>query len=75
MTDKNDLKIDKILHKAKIEVSEKGTKAEAATGVHMMQKTSIINELIFNANHPFIYMIRDNETGTILFLGKFVSVE
>jgi serpin B len=75
MTDKNDLKIDKILHKAKIEVSEKGTKATAATAVVMVRKTAIMDELVFNADHPFIYMIRHNETGTILFLGKFVTVE
>lgn len=75
MTDKNDLKIDKILHKAKIEVSEKGTKAAAATAVVMVRKTAIMDDLIFNADHPFIYMIRDNETGAILFLGKFATVE
>jgi len=75
MTDKNDLKIDKILHKAKIEVSEKGTKAAASTSVNMRQKTASINELVFNANHPFIYLIRDNETGAILFLGKFSTIE
>lgn len=75
MTDKNDLKIDKILHKAKIEVSEKGTKAAAATVAFMKQKTAVMDDVVFNADHPFIYLIRDNETGTLLFLGKFAKVE
>jgi serpin B len=74
MTTKNDLKISKIIHKAKIEVSEKGTKAAAATAVVMVRKTASIDQLVFNADHPFLYMIRDNDTGTILFLGKMASV-
>lgn len=75
MTNKNDLKIDKILHKAKIEVSEKGTEAAAATAVVMVRKTATIQKTLFHADHPFIYMIRDNSTGAILFLGKLVSVQ
>ena len=75
MTNKNDLKIDKIIHKAKIEVSEKGTKASAATAVVMIRKTAYVPRAIFNANHPFIYLIRDNTTGTILFMGKLSTMK
>ena len=75
MTEKNDLKIDKVIHKAKIEISEEGTKAAAATAVTVIRKTAFIPTTIFNANHPFIYLIHDNKTGTILFMGKLASVD
>jgi len=71
ITEKNNLKIDKIIHKSKIEISEKGTMAAAATSVSMIQKTAFIPSLEFNANHPFIYFIQDNDTEMILFIGKF----
>lgn len=75
MTEKNDLKIDKVIHKAKIEISEKGTKAAAATAVTMIRKTSVMPSVFFNANHPFIYLIRDNKSGTILFIGRLATVD
>lgn len=75
MTEKNDLKIDKVIHKAKIEISEKGTKAAAATAVIIIRKTAYIPPTVFNANHPFIYLIRDNNTGTILFMGRLSTIE
>jgi serpin B len=75
MTKKNDLKIDKILHKAKIEVSEEGTEAAAATAIVMVRKSASLKTTRFYADHPFIYMIRDNSTGVILFLGKLASVQ
>lgn len=75
MTEKNDLKVDKIIHKAKIEINEEGSEAAAATAVTMIRKTAVINPLIFNADHPFIYMVRDEVTGSILFLGRLMSAE
>lgn len=69
------LKIDKVIHKAFIDVSEKGTEAAAATAVVMIATTSaayqpIKQVKIFNADHPFIFLIKDNKEGSILFMGK-----
>ena len=71
MTGKKDLKIDKVIHQAFIEVNEEGTEAAAATGV----KTSNIVSMppptpIFKADHPFIFIIQQKETGNILFMGR-----
>lgn len=69
MTGKKDLFISDVAHKAFVEVTEEGTEAAAATGV-VMSKTSLVKKLEFKADHPFIYMIRDNRTGAILFMGR-----
>lgn len=76
---KNDgLKISKVIHKAFIDVSEKGTEAAAATAVIMVRIESTSyheREMpkVFNADHPFIFMIKDRETGSILFMGKVMN--
>ncbi|MBU1200928.1 MAG: serpin family protein [Nanoarchaeota archaeon] len=72
MTGKKDLMISKVIHKAFVEVDEKGTEAAAATAI-IMQVTSIQNPTpipIFRADHPFIFLIQDKATGEILFLGR-----
>ena len=75
MTGNTDLKIDKIIHKAKIEVTELGAEASAATAVIMVRKSAIIREIQFNANRPFIYLIKDNNTGSYLFMGRYLKGE
>jgi serpin B len=76
MTDANDLKIDEVIHKAFIEVSESGTEAAAATAVIMVLKSALQEESIrFTANHPFIYFIMDKTTGGIIFMGRLVNPE
>ena len=71
MTGTKDLKIDKVIHQAFIEVNEEGTEAAAATGVVMGIKTSLRPPTpIFKADHPFIFIIQHNETGNILFMGR-----
>jgi len=70
MTGKKLLKIDKVKHKAFIKVNEKGTEAAAATAVVMRTKSAEIKSVIFRADHPFIFIIKDNTTGTILFIGR-----
>ena len=72
MTGTNELKIDKVIHQAFIEVNEEGTEAAAATGISMaMMKTSRKPPTpIFKADHPFIFIIQQNETGNILFMGR-----
>jgi len=73
MTGNNVLKIDKVIHQAFIEVNEEGTEAAAATGVTMYM-TSFRKQKhptpVFKADHPFIFIIQQNETGNILFMGR-----
>ena len=65
--------ISDVLHKAFIGVDEKGTEAAAATVVLMGRGTQIPPlDQDFAADHPFVFLIRDNKTGSILFLGRFV---
>ncbi|HZJ74885.1 MAG TPA: serpin family protein [Perlabentimonas sp.] len=72
MSKKKDLKIDEVFHKAFIEVSEEGTEAAAATAVVIVRKTSVISNE-FRANRPFMFFIRENESGNILFLGRITN--
>jgi len=67
-----DLFIDQAVHKAFIEVNEDGTEAAAATGVTMSATAMPIEvePFTFKADHPFMFLIQDNESGNILFMGK-----
>jgi serpin B len=65
------LYISEVIHKAFLEVNEKGSEAAAATGVVMMLRMAPMN-LEFRADRPFFCLIRDNSTNSILFLGKIV---
>lgn len=69
---KRGLKISKILHKAFIEVNEEGAQAAAATAVVMTTRSMAlpIKPTLFHVNRPFIFMIKENSTGVILFYGK-----
>jgi serpin B len=69
MVENTDLFIYYLGHKASISVDEKGTEAAAASSVAIKGLT----EIEFNMNRPFIYLIRDNETGTILFVGRVLN--
>jgi serpin B len=72
ITGRRDLFISKVLHKAFIDVNEEGTEAAAATAV-IMELTSVnggSSRIIFNCNHPFMYLIQHKSTGTILFMGS-----
>lgn len=66
------LYIDKVIHKAFIDVNEEGTEAAAATAVIMMRCLPP-PPAVFRADHPFVFLIRDNITGSILFLGRVVN--
>ena len=75
MTGKRDLCISDVIHQAFINVDEKGTEAAAATAV-VMKCTSAApsSDLkIFDADHPFVFLIKDNSTGSILFIGKILN--
>jgi serine protease inhibitor len=70
---KRDLCISAVIHKAYVEVNEEGTEAAAATGV-VMRLTSIGPPIpVFRADHPFIFIIRDKLTGSILFIGRVAN--
>ena len=75
MTGKPNLFISKVIHKAFINVDEKGTEAAAATAVVMTMTMSPhpTEAKIFDADHPFLFLIKDNTTGSILFMGKIMK--
>ncbi|OCT76390.1 hypothetical protein XELAEV_18031590mg [Xenopus laevis] len=66
------LYVSKVVHKAFVEVNEKGTVAAAATGVQIEPKMLVIPRT-FKANHPFVFFIKHKETDTVLFFGKYKS--
>ncbi|XP_053322836.1 leukocyte elastase inhibitor-like [Spea bombifrons] len=67
----SNLFLSDFVHKSFVEVNEEGTEAAAATaGIAMV---CMLMEEEFNANHPFLFLIRNNTTKSILFLGRFVS--
>jgi len=73
MTGNRDLFISDVIHKAFISVDEAGTEAAAATAV-IMQLTAMPAEPIeVIVDRPFIFLIRDIETGTILFVGRTLN--
>ncbi len=70
---KHDLYISAVLHKSFVEVNEQGTEAAAATGVIMARRGPASRPLVFRADHPFLFLIRENQTGSVLFLGRMVN--
>ncbi len=70
--DVENLWIGRVVHKAFVRMDEEGTEAAAATGVVMKGELSAepSEPATFHADHPFVFMIRDRLTGTILFQGR-----
>jgi serpin B len=66
------LHISAIVHQANVNVDETGTVAAAATGVGVGSTATVSGPapIIFNADHPFAYLIRDLRTNTVLFVGR-----
>ncbi|MEW6568532.1 MAG: serpin family protein [Chloroflexota bacterium] len=76
MDGNRDLYIGRVLHKAFISVDERGTEAAAATAVIMELTSALPGEPItFAVDRPFIYLIRDDLTGSILFMGRVLTPE
>jgi serpin B len=74
MDGKRDLYIGDVVHKAFVAVDEKGTEAAAATAVIMQVASAPIGEpVVIKVDRPFIFLIRDAQTGSILFLGRVVN--
>jgi len=74
MSGLKDLSIGLVLHQAFVEVNEEGTEAAAATAV-AMKLTSVmpIEAPVFRADHPFLFLIKENKTGDILFMGRVTN--
>jgi serpin B len=66
-----DLYITAVIHKAFVRVDEEGSEAAAATAVVVGEKSARPKKpMQFIADHPFLFLIRDKRTGSILFLGR-----
>ena len=64
------LYISAVIHKAYVDVNEEGTEAAAATAVVMTTESIGPRIPTVRADHPFLFMIRDNSSGAILFMGR-----
>ena len=69
---KERLHIDDVIHKAFVDINEEGTEAAASTAV-VIKPTAFIELPVFRADHPFLFLIRDTRSNSILFLGRFVE--
>lgn len=75
MSKSESLMISQVIHQANVDVDEKGTEAAAATAVIMAPAAAPFEPepkkpVVFRADHPFLFLIRDNRSGAILFLGR-----
>ena len=71
MTGKHDLFIGQVIHQAFVDVNEEGTEAAAATAVIMEAGSAMPQQpKVFNADHPFLFLIQEKKTGNILFMGR-----
>lgn len=67
------LSISEVIHKAFVAVDESGTEAAAATGISMRVTSMPAEPVKFKADKPFIFVIRDNTTGSVLFMGRLAN--
>lgn len=67
------LYIGAVIHKAFVDVNEEGTEAAAATAVVMKAGGMPTPPTTFRADHPFIFLIQENRTGSILFFGRLTN--
>ncbi len=70
MNGRKDLFLNSAVHKAFVEVNEEGTEAAAATGLVVGITSVPPKPVLFRADHPFVFMIKDQRTGVILFMGR-----
>jgi serpin B len=73
MTGNRELFISDVIHKAFVSVDEAGTEAAAATAVIMMRAAVSKPPVEVTIDRPFIFLIRDIETGAILFVGRVLN--
>jgi serpin B len=65
--------LDKGVPAAEIDVDEEGTIATAATALGFRESAAPVQDAVIRADRPFLYLIRDTETGTILFAGRVID--
>jgi len=70
---RKDLYLSAVVHKAFVDVNEEGTEAAAATAATFTFVSGRIGGPVFRADHPFVFLIRDRRTGSVLFLGRLVN--
>ena len=73
MTGERDLFISDVIHQAFVSVDEAGTEAAAATAVIMKLLSAPEPPVELTIDRPFVFLIRDIETGAILFVGRVVD--
>ena len=73
MTGDRELHISAVIHKASVSVDERGTEAAAATGVVMQTSGPVKEPIPVTVDRPFMFLIRDRATGTVLFLGRVMN--
>ncbi len=73
MTGQKDLFISDVFHKAFVSVDEEGTEAAAATAVVMSLTSAPADPLRLVVDRPFLFLIRDHQTNSILFMGRVVE--
>ena len=73
MTGAKDLFISDVFHKAFVSVDEEGTEAAAATAVEMSLTSMPESPLELTVDRPFLFLIREHDTGTVLFMGRVVN--
>ncbi|CAH1399283.1 unnamed protein product [Nezara viridula] len=71
LTGNNDINLDDVVHKAKITLDEEGTTASAATAIFNFRSSRPLEPVKFICNHPFIYILYDRTTNTLLFTGIY----
>ena len=69
MSGTRSLSISAVIHKAFVDVNEEGTEAAAATAI-VVGRAMVVPVTAFHADHPFVFLIRDKHSGSILFLGR-----
>jgi len=73
MTGNLGLAISDVLHKAFVSLDEAGTEAAAATAVIMKETAMPGQPVEVTIDHPFMFLIRDIETGAVLFVGRVMN--
>ncbi len=73
MTTQEPLLISRVVHQANITVDEKGTEAAAATAVVVQLESAPSDVVQLDVNRPFLFALRDTQTGAVLFLGQITD--
>lgn len=76
MDGSKNLSIQHVIHKAFVDVNEEGTEAAAATAVAVgvtSAPVEPVQPIVVKVDHPFVFAIRENQTGSILFIGRVTA--